>query len=97
MSKKKPEPSPQHPGQELAGILTRMEVSITFAAEKLHISRVTLSRFINGAFNCSTEMALKLEAATGVSAENWLTCQMQFDLYHARQEGVAAIEPFLTY
>lgn len=97
MSKKKPEPSPPHPGQELAGILSRMEVSITFAAEKLHISRVTLSRFINGAFNCSTEMALKLEAATSVSAETWLTCQMQFDLYHARKAEQATVDPFLTY
>jgi addiction module HigA family antidote len=92
---KKP-PSPLHPGEELAHILERMGVSITFAATKLQVSRVTLSRFINGAITCSTEMALKLEAATEVSAETWLLSQMRFDLYHARQKQLT-IQPFLTY
>jgi addiction module HigA family antidote len=50
-------------------------------AAHLGVSRVTLSRLLNGNSGVSAEMALKLSEALGTSPELWLNMQTQFDLW----------------
>ncbi|WP_404408415.1 HigA family addiction module antidote protein [Pseudidiomarina marina] len=86
----------KHPGQVLNDrFLKRFGISITEAAAKLYMKREQLSRFINGHTGVSVELALKLEVATGVSAEYWLTRQAQYDIQQSSQSITKVkAEPF---
>lgn len=86
--------NPAHPGElvkERLGLL-----SISAAAEHLGISRVTLSRLINGKAGVSAEMALRLAEAFGTSPELWLKLQMNYDLWHASRKRRRKIAPIKT-
>lgn len=73
--------NPAHPGEVLREHLGDMPVT-TFA-RRLGVSRVTLSRLLNGSAGVSAPMALKLSDALGTSPELWLNMQVQFDLWKA--------------
>ena len=47
------------------------EMSVTEVAERLGVTRQTLSALLNGPAGVSAEMALRLEGALGTSAEKW--------------------------
>jgi len=72
--------NPPHPGSVLREYLG--EVSVTDAAKHLGITRVALSRVLNGAAGISAEMALRLSEALGTTPELWLGMQTQYDLWH---------------
>ncbi len=78
--------NPPHPGEIIkADILPELGLSVTEAALQLGITRVALSRVINGKAAISTDLALKLEAwLDGPSAEVWLGMQLDYNLWHAR-------------
>ncbi|MEV8519185.1 HigA family addiction module antitoxin [Dyella marensis] len=84
--------NPAHPGEVLREYLG--DLSVTEAAGRLGITRVSLSRILNGRNGISADMALRLEAALGTSAEMWTTMQAQFDLWEARQKKRPKIVPF---
>lgn len=74
--------NPAHPGlvlQEFIG-----DMSITEFAKHLGITRVTLSRIINGRQGITAEMSLRLSRALGTHDELWLKMQMQYDLWQAK-------------
>ena len=73
--------NPAHPGEILKEHIGDM--SVTRFADHLHVSRVTLSRLLNGTSGVSAEMALKLSEALGTSPELWLNLQTQYDLWQA--------------
>ena len=73
--------NPAHPGEVLREYLG--ELSVTEAASKLGVTRVALSRILNGANGISADMALRLEAALGTSAEMWAGMQAKYDLWKA--------------
>ena len=73
--------NPPHPGELLREYLG--EITVTEAAVKLGVNRVTLSRVVTGSSGVSPDMAYRLGAAFGTSAEMWAGMQMQHDLYHA--------------
>lgn len=76
--------NPPHPGEILRELwLTPLGLSITAAAETLHVSRKTLSEIVNGRAAVTADMALRLEAAFGKSAQSWLGHQAAFDLWRA--------------
>lgn len=83
--------NPPHPGEVLREWLGDMQV--TQAAERLQVSRVTLSRVLNGVSGISADMALRLEAALGTSAEMWMGLQSGFDLWQANMKERPAILP----
>ena len=70
--------NPAHPGSVLREWLEEMQVSD--AAAKLHVSRVTLSRILNGKAGISAEMSLRLSEALGTSPTLWIDLQTQYDL-----------------
>lgn len=82
--------NPPHPGEVLRAYLGT--VSVTDAADAMKVARVTLSRVLNGNAGISPDMAYRVAAVTGTSAEMWASMQMQYDLYHAGQVKRPALE-----
>lgn len=77
--------NPAHPGEVLREYLPD-DVGISEAAKKLGVTRQALSALINGRSGVSAQMAIRLEAALGTSAEMWLAMQASFDLWHERRK-----------
>lgn len=83
--------NPPHPGEILREWLE--EVSVTDAAQHLGIARATLSRVLNGSAGISADMALRLQAALGTSAEMWMGLQDDYELWQAIQQKRPHITP----
>ena len=82
---------PPHPGEILReDVFPEMGLTVTEAASQIGVSRVALSRVLNGHAAISPDMAIRLEAWLGVEnggrAETWLTHQLVYDLWRARQK-----------
>lgn len=77
--------NPAHPGEALGEHIGA--IPVTQFAEHLCVSRVALSRLLNGNVGVSAQMALKLSEALGASPELWLKMQAQFDLWKASREN----------
>ncbi|MFI0545794.1 MAG: HigA family addiction module antitoxin [Brachymonas sp.] len=80
---------PPHPGTVLEQYLEG--VSVSHAAASAGVSRVHLSRILHGKANISADMALRLAALLGTSAELWLGMQSSYDLWLASQTPRPAI------
>ena len=83
-----------HPGELLREYMD--DTSITVAAEALGVTRVSLSRIINGHTGISAEMAIRLADALETSPEFWLNLQMQYDLWIASQQARPTIKKLVT-
>ena len=85
--------NPPHPGEVLRdGVFTDTSMTITDFAERLGITRVTMSRILNGKAGVSADMALRLAAALGGTAESWLRMQAAYDLWQAEKKPRPKIE-----
>ena len=80
--------NPCHPGAFLADTVLRWDggISVTEFAKVLNVSRVALSRVVNQRAGVSAELAIRLAAALGSSAEVWLNMQQAYDLWHAQKK-----------
>lgn len=77
---------PTHPGEVLLeDVIKPLGITITEAAQKLGVSRKTLSELINQKSSLSPEMALRISEATKTSPESWLNMQTKLDLWKALQ------------
>ena len=86
--------NPPHPGGVLQDtVLAKGRISVTEFARRLSVSRVALSRVINGRAAVSADMALRLAAALGGSAESWLQMQSAYDLWQASKKPRPKVEP----
>ena len=76
--------NPAHPGEILAeGYLKPLKISVSEAAQKLDVSRSTISRLCNGHISVSTEMALRLSIAfPNTEPVFWMNLQRNYDLFH---------------
>jgi addiction module HigA family antidote len=83
--------NPPHPGPVLREYLG--DKSVSAVAAHLHVTRVTLSRVLNGKSGISASMALRLSAALGTSAELWINMQAQYDLWQAKRRKQPAVQP----
>lgn len=80
--------NPPHPGEILRDtVLADDRISVSEFARKLGVSRVALSRVVNGKAAVSADMALRLAAALGGSAESWLQMQASYDLGTLRRSA----------
>ena len=77
--------NPAHPGTVLRHYLDLEHSSVAAIAAHLRVSRVTLSRVLNGKAGISPAMSLKLAQALGTSAEMWVNMQAKYDLWQARK------------
>jgi antitoxin HigA-1 len=82
--------NPPHPGHVLREYLG--DLPVTVAAAHLSISRVALSRVLNGRAGISADLALRLADALGTSADFWLTMQAKYDLWQASKGRRKRIE-----
>ncbi len=85
--------NPAHPGEVLREFFPE-GMTVGDVASRLHVSRVQLSRVLNGRASMSAEMALRVAALTGTTAESWLENQTHWDLWQASQHSRPHIEPF---
>ncbi|HEY1057695.1 MAG TPA: HigA family addiction module antitoxin [Limnobacter sp.] len=86
--------NPPHPGEKLKeDVLPALGLTVTSAANELGVSRVALSRVLNGKAGISAEMALRLAQWLGGDAEIWLREQLQYDLWHAKKKGRIRVKP----
>ena len=86
--------NPPHPGEVLQDtVLSDSGISVTEFARKLGVSRVALSRVINGRAAVSADMALRFAAALGGSAESWLQMQATYDLWQAAKKPRPRVLP----
>lgn len=61
------------------------DISANKIADALGVARSTFSRLINGVSSLSPEMAVRLSAVLGGSAESWIRLQENYDLWKARE------------
>jgi antitoxin HigA-1 len=88
--------NPPHPGEFIKEVyLKPLELSANEVSKKLGVHSSTFGRLISGKSDISAEMAIKLEAVFGRSAESWLLMQDQYDLADVRStvdvSGLTAI------
>lgn len=87
--------NPPHPGLLLKEYLT--EMSVTNAAKQLGISRVALSRILNGKASISPEMAVRLSKfLTNTTPKLWLGMQADYDLWQIEQNQSFDITPLFA-
>ena len=87
--------NPPHPGKVLREWIPE-SVSVTSAAKALKISRVSLSKILNGNSNISADMAIRLSQWLGTSSEVWLSMQVKYDLWQAQQKADFQIEKLVA-
>ena len=85
---------PPHPGELLReDVLQPLGLSVTDAASRLGMSRVALSRVLNGHAALSPDLAVRLERAGASTARAWLAMQANFDLAEAMQRKQPDVQP----
>lgn len=76
--------NPPHPGELLReDVLAPLGLSVTEAAQRLAMSRVALSRVLNGRAGISPDLAVRLERAGVSTARFWINLQANYDLAQA--------------
>ncbi|RZT99040.1 addiction module HigA family antidote [Advenella incenata] len=87
-----------HPGELIrVDVLQSLGHSVTEAAIRLGVSRVTLSRLLNGHMGISPEMALRLERAGVNNARFWMAVQSDYELSKVDRKGIASVRPLFKY
>lgn len=90
--------NPPHPGELLReDVLAELGLSVKEAAERLGISRVTLSRVLHGHAALTPRLAVKLERAGVGTARAWLAMQTHYDLAHALQHEHAPVRSLIDH
>lgn len=86
--------NPPHPGEVLKdGVFADTGITVTMFAKHIGVTRAALSRVLNGRAAISADMALRIVAALGGSAESWLRMQASYDLWQAQQKTRKKIKP----
>lgn len=95
-SMRDPKRKPAHPGAVLReDVLPALGMTQTEFAERLGVSRLTVSELLHERRACSPEMAARLARLLDTSAESWLNMQTAVDLWQVRQAAghLNEIEP----
>ncbi|MCP1440635.1 addiction module HigA family antidote [Erwinia persicina] len=77
--------NPPHPGGLIRESMESLGLSARQLASALHVAPSTVQRLIVSKSDISPEMALRLAAVLGGSADVWLAMQRDHDLWRARQ------------
>ena len=80
-----PAVEPSHPGEILLLGLDEAGITKVELARALGVSRNTLYKLLDKRQGVSAEMAMRLEAVWGGSAQMWLGIQMDHDLWSAQR------------
>ena len=78
---------PTHPGELLReDVLPALGMTQTAFAERLGVSRLTVSELLHGKRGLSADMAVRLARLLGTTPESWLTMQQSVDLWELERE-----------
>lgn len=80
-----------HPGRMLLEEIKARHMNQAEFAERTKMTPKHLSDIVNGKADITPEVAIAVEAATGISASLWLKLQMQYDEILARQKEAISI------
>ena len=88
--------NPAHPGGFIKHeIIEPLSLSVTGAAYVLGVTRATLSTLLNERAHLSSEMALRIEKAFGISMDTLMRMQNSYDIAQARKrEGEIKVTPY---
>ena len=85
--------NPVHPGEILReDVLADLGLTVSEAANRLGVSRVSLSRVLHGHARISSTLAIRLEAAGVGTASSWLAMQSAHDLSVERAAGIPTVQ-----
>ena len=85
--------NPPHPGAVLREFLPD-SMTIEDVARRLGVSRVQLSRVLNGRSTLSADMAIRIGLLTRTTPESWLGAQAKWDLWQASLKPQPEVDPF---
>ncbi len=91
--------NPPHPAEGLKDDLEALGLSTAQAAEALGVTRQTLHSLLTQKRSVSPEMAVRLEAVVGSTADHWLRLQAAYDLAQVRRnkaeitKGLKRLQP----
>ena len=78
---------PVHPGEILREEFIKARgLTVTEVSKGLQMARGNLSAVVNEHAGISPELAVKLSAAFGNSAQFWLNLQKNYELWHAEKK-----------
>ena len=78
---------PSHPGEILQALyMEPLSLSVEELASTLDIPLHTLEDLLNFKTRITVDLAMRLSQAFSTTPESWLTAQMNYDLWNARQE-----------
>jgi antitoxin HigA-1 len=88
--------NPAHPGGFVKSeIIEALGLTVTRAAEALGVTRAALSALVNERAHLSSDMALRIEKAFGVSMDTLMRMQNSHDIAQARKRaGEINVERF---
>ncbi|MHB1926976.1 MAG: HigA family addiction module antitoxin [Leptospirillum sp.] len=87
--------NPAHPGEILREFIPE-DMTVTEFARRLFVSRVSLSKILNGKSGISAEMAVRIGLLTGTTPESWLENQVTWDLWRVSRKSHPKIEPLVA-
>jgi addiction module HigA family antidote len=86
--------NPPHPGRIIKSALPAIPMTISEFAAHIGVSRVTLSRVINGHAGISPEMSIRLSQAFGQkSPDLWFKLQNDYDFWKASRVRRKKVRP----
>jgi addiction module HigA family antidote len=95
-SLRNPNRRPTHPGAILReDVLPALDMTQTELAERLGVSRLSVSELLHEKRALSPEMAVRIATLLGSTPESWLRMQEAVDLWEIRQqpEKLARVKP----
>lgn len=86
--------NPPHPGEVLREWLR--DITVTDAADRLGVTRVALSRVLNGAAGIDPEMDLRLSKALNTTPGSWYAMQSSHDMWQAQRRFRSKVRPIVS-
>ena len=85
--------NPPHPGRIVRQeCIEPLDLTIKNAAERLGVTRQTLSNLVNEKSGISPEMAIRLSKAFGSDPDVWLGMQMDYDLWQVERKPAPKVK-----
>ena len=85
--------NPPHPGLVLKDALDNLPITVTKFAAHLGVSRVTLSRVLNGRAGITADVSIRISEAFGQSPDLWFKMQNTHDFWQAVQGKRKKVRP----
>ena len=84
--------NPAHPGEMLRQWIPE-DMTVAQVAAALQVKRSVLSKVLDGKSAVTADLALRLAAWLGTSAETWVHAQAQWDIWRAIRQPRRKIKP----